>query len=135
QRRQRLMGQVEQLRQLAVAFTDEQLVDIKDLTRAVAQVDADGIFANPETVRASLRMVGVEAVTRADSQPALVRGFTAQHETKIYDVRRLLEQCIEDWSEPIRLHEAKNQQWKDAIDRLAENHADQLISSRELRDG
>src|SRR5699024_395873 len=135
QRRQRLMGKVEQLRQLAGAFTDEQLVDIKDLAKAVAQVDTDGIFANPETIRASLRMVDVQAVAKADTQPALVGGFTAQHETKVYDVRRLLEQCIEDWSEPIRLHEAKNQQWKDAIDRLAENHADQLISSRELRDG
>src|SRR5699024_6035617 len=135
QRRQRLMGQVEQLRELAVAFTDEQLVDNKDLAKAVAQIDADGIFANPETVRESLRMVDVEDVARGDTEPALGRGFTAQHEQKDYDVRRLLEQCIEDWSEPIRLHEAKNQQWKDAIDRLAENHTDQLISSRKLRDG
>src|SRR5699024_8588213 len=81
------MAQVKQLRQLAVAFTDEQLVDIKDLAKAVAQIDADGIFANPETVRASLRMVDVEAVARADTQPALVMGFTAHHETKVYDKR------------------------------------------------
>src|SRR5699024_5582399 len=51
------------------------------------QIDADGIFANPETVRASLRMVDVEAVARADTQPALVMGFTAHHETKVYDKR------------------------------------------------
>ncbi|GAA2031213.1 hypothetical protein GCM10009720_09340 [Yaniella flava] len=134
-RRKRLMDQVEALRELAVQHTDEQQVDAQTLAQKVAPIVDESTFSNAQTVRSALRMVDIEPVAKAASQPKLAKGFTAEHETKVYDVRQLLERCIEDWTLPITKHEAKNQQWKDAVEKLAESHSDQLISSRELRDG
>lgn len=134
-RRKRRMQQVEALRSLAAQYTDDQLVDADTLAKQVFRIVDKDTFSNKATVHAALRMVDVEAVSKAETQPVLVEEFTSQHETKMYDVRQLLEAAIDDWSKPIIEHQAKTQRWKDAVDKLTESHPDQLISSRELRDG